>query len=178
MPMGDAPAGITDHPGDHDHANSFSTADIFDAAPDRVTMIDAPLLHFGGRRRFRGACATLVAHGDAQAIGDAVRLAGEGRVLVIDGRDLPDLACLGEIMVQRMVDAGWAGAIVFGALRDSHAIAQLPIGVMALRTTAKRPFVEGVGVAGTTIDVAGLSIAPGMTIVADEDAVLVLTPDG
>lgn len=159
-------------------SGAFATADIFDDFRERAEMIDLPLYHFGGIQRFAGPCSTLVATENPQAIAEAVGEPGRGRILLIDGRAVPDLACLGEIMTQRAFAAGWSGVIVFGAIRDSEAISRLPFGVMALRTTAKRPF--GTGASGqrdVDIRLNELKIRPGDSVFADSDAILVLRPE-
>lgn len=155
----------------------FATADIYDSAPERVEQIDLSLRHFGGRRKFAGLCSTLRATDNPQAIADAVREEGRGRVLVIDGRAVPDCASFGEIMATRAREAGWAGVVVVGAIRDTGPIAAMDLGVMALRTTAKRPFGTGeTGVRDVPVEVGGTTVVAGAALYADEDALIQIAP--
>ncbi len=153
----------------------FATADIFDALRDRALQIEAPLLHFGGRRRFAGRCSTLLANENPEAIAKAVSEGGAGRILLIDGRAAMDQACLGEIMAKRARDGGWSGVIVLGAIRDSLPIAALDLGVMALRTTAKRPFGCGpTGGRNIPIAIGNCVVEAGAALYVDDDAVLLV----
>ncbi|MEH3038271.1 MAG: ribonuclease E activity regulator RraA [Sphingomonas adhaesiva] len=152
-----------------------STADLFDADPSGVAVCALPFIDYGGRARFRGPCSTLVASDDPSAIAQAVSEPGEGRVLVIDGLAVADCACLGDMLGRRAVDNGWAGVVVAGLVRDSAALAALPLGVRALGTTARRPFGrDGGATRDVSVNLGGVTFEPGLTVVADEDAVIVL----
>lgn len=155
----------------------FSTADLYDSAPERFRMCDLPFRHFGGVRRFAGPCVTLVASDSPVTVADVLAEPGTGRVLIIDGRATPAFACLGDRLGARALNNGWTGVIVAGAVRDTAILATLPIGVLALRTTAMRLFGTGRGGArDTMLTLGGIEIRPGDVIYADEDAVLAGPP--
>jgi hypothetical protein len=67
---------------------------------------------------------------------------GNGRVLVVDGHDSLRVGVLGDRIAAKAVANGWIGVVIVGAIRDSHGIDQLNIGVKALGVTARRSFAE------------------------------------
>lgn len=151
-----------------------STADLFDADPTGVDVCALPFNDYGGRVRFHGPCSTLVASNDPSAIAQAVSEPGGGRVLVIDGSAVSDCACLGDVLGGRAADNGWAGVVVAGLVRDSAALAALPLGVRALGTTARRPFGhDGGAQRDVALTLGGVLFKPGLVVVVDEDAVII-----
>lgn len=158
-----------------DHHEQFvSNADRFDSAPGQYVQLDINVRHFGGRDVFSGPVSTLRTGSNPATIRQAVDEPGLGRVLMIDGRASPDLACLGDMLSGFACENGWAGAIVLGAIRDSAAISKLPWGVIASRTTAKRPFGDVLGERGMNIVVGDVVVQEGDAVFVDRDAVLLL----
>ncbi len=152
---------------------TFSTADLHDAQPEEVEVLDLQFRVLGRHRRFCGPVETLRVFSDHSAVREMMRTAGEGRVLVVDsGGDL-NTGVLGDQIGANAVRNGWAGVVVNGAVRDSAALNEMSIGVRALATTARRSSVERAGQQGITIKVGGVCIAAGDWLYADEDAVLV-----
>lgn len=151
----------------------FSTADLHDAQPDEVDVVNLQFRSFGRQRRFHGPVETLRVFSDHSAVREVMKTAGAGRVLVVDsGGDL-GTGVLGDQIGANAVRNGWAGVIVNGAVRDSAALDGMPIGVRALGTTARRSSVERVGQQGVTVKIGGVCIAPSDWLYADADAVLV-----
>lgn len=158
----------------NDNAEAFATAELFDSAPDRYRQLDFPFRHFGGLWRFSGPCSTIRAGSDPVTIRQAVDEPGNGRILVIDGRARPDLACLGDLLAGRALASGWAGAVIVGAVRDTAVLAGLDFGVVALRPTAKRPFGDQPGERDVALRFEEVTLTPGDVVFVDQDAVLVL----
>lgn len=151
----------------------FSTADLHDAQPDAVDVIDLQFRNFGGHGYFSGRVETLRVFGDHSAVRDTVAMPGEGRVLVVDaGGDLT-IGVMGDRIAGRAVQEGWAGIVVVGAIRDSVAVNALPIGVRALGTTARRSSIERNGERGGEIRIGGVRVMPGDWLYADSDAVVI-----
>jgi regulator of ribonuclease activity A len=73
---------------------------------------------------------------------------------------------------------GWAGIVIWGAVRDVEALAALDLGVMALAATPRRCVRSGEGEAGAPVWIEGVRVAPGDTIVADADGALVFPAGG
>ena len=124
---------------------AFSTADLHDAQPDNVAVVDLQFHCFGRHRLFHGPVETLRVFEDHGAVRDTVAEAGRGRVLVVDAGGSLRMGVLGDRIAERAVETGWAGLVVIGAIRDADALDQLEIGVRALGTTARRSSVEREG---------------------------------
>ena len=149
------------------------TADLFDAHPDAVQLLDAQFRSFGKVRAFCGPVATLHTFENHYPVKAMAEEAGEGRVLVVDGEGSLRTGLMGDRLADMACRNGWAGAVIFGAVRDSRGIDDLEFGVKALGTTARRASESIPGRQQITLTLAGAVVQPGDWIYADEDAVLV-----
>ena len=149
------------------------TADLFDAHPDAVQLLDAQFRSFGKVRAFSGPVATLHTFENHHPVKAMAEEAGEGRVLVVDGEGSLRTGLMGDRLADIARRNGWAGAVIFGAVRDSRGIDHLEFGVKALGTTARRASESIPGRRQITLTLAGAVVQPGDWIYADEDAVLV-----
>lgn len=149
------------------------TADLFDAHPDRCQVLEAQFRSFGKVRSFSGPAATLHTFENHAPVKAFVEEPGEGRVLVVDGEGSLRVGLMGDRLAESAMRNGWAGVVIFGAIRDSLGINALDIGVKALGTTARRAGPPTPGERLVTLTVAGAIIQPRDWIYADEDAVLV-----
>ena len=98
---------------------------------------------------------------------------GDGRVLVVNGGASMRCALLGDMLGDLAVENGWAGVIVNGCIRDSQAIGKLPLGVKARATHPRKSVKAGKGETQVALAFGGVTIAPGDTIYADADGILV-----
>ena len=151
----------------------ISTADLHDAYPTEVAVLDAQFRSFGGVMRFCGPCETVRAFEDHRPVRAVAETPGSGRVLIVDGGGSMRFGLMGGGIAETASRNGWVGAIVLGAIRDSAEIAPLRFGVKALGTTARRAEAAVGGLVGLALECAGAVIRPGDWIYADEDAVLV-----
>jgi regulator of ribonuclease activity A len=72
---------------------------------------------------------------------------------------------------------GWAGIVVFGAIRDSVAIDQLNVGIKALGATARRGWEKTAESAQGPVEFGSVRFAPDSWIYVDEDSVIVSTEE-
>jgi regulator of ribonuclease activity A len=151
----------------------FSTADLHDAQPDDVEVLDLQFRCFGRHACFSGPIETLRVYEDHSPVRDIVATDGHGRVLVVDAGGSLRVGVLGDRIASRAVQSAWAGVVVIGAIRDSVAVDRLEIGVRALGTTARRSNVERPGEHGLMLRIGGIKCGPGEWLYADRDAVLV-----
>ena len=128
---------------------------------------------YGGRVQFHGPIRTVKAFEDNSLVRQAVSEQGNGAVLVIDGGGSTRCAMLGDILAQKAVDNGWVGVIVYGLIRDSAEINQMPLGVRAIGTIPIKSIKEGLGKADVSVRFAGVNFAVGHYVYADEDGVIV-----
>ena len=151
---------------------TFSTADLHDAQPDQVHVIDLDLRSFGSITCFYGQVETLRVT-NHHPVREMLSTPGLGRVLVVDAGHQGFVGVMGDRLASRGVQSGWAGVVVVGAIRDSGAINALPLGVRALRTTARRSLDGMPATIGGTLVVGGINVQPGDWLYADADAVIV-----
>jgi regulator of ribonuclease activity A len=144
---------------------------LFDSGELRVL---APgLLSFGARERFCGTARTIKLFEDNSLLAQAVKEPGKGQVLVVDGGGSTRCAVLGGNLARNAADNGWAGVIVFGAVRDVDEIDGCAVGVRALAVTPRRSIKRGEGLRDVVVMVCGELVRPGDWVYSDRDGVLV-----
>ena len=149
----------------------FRTTDLLDAHPE-LEACEAGLAHYGGTRRFCGAVVTLRCFEDNSRVRELLKAPGQGRVLVIDGGGSRRCALVGDLLAAAGHDNGWSGIVVAGCVRDTAALAALPIGILALGVQPRRSEKHGQGVEGVCLELLGARVRPGDFAYADEDGVV------
>ncbi|HVX33860.1 MAG TPA: ribonuclease E activity regulator RraA [Solirubrobacterales bacterium] len=149
-----------------------STCDLLDERPELGCCL-APLRSFGARREFSGTIATVSCFEDNVVMREVLAEPGDGRVLVVDGGGSIAIALLGDAMAARAAEAGWAGLIVNGAVRDVEALAKIDLGLLALASVPRRSRKDGVGAKGVPVSFGGATFQPGGTVWCDADGVVV-----
>jgi len=150
----------------------MNTCDLCDRHDARVRVLDLPLRDYGGRIAFAGTVSTIKAYEDNSRVREAVAEPGAGRVLVIDGGGSSRRAMLGDQLAALAAANGWAGVVVFGAIRDSAAIGAMALGVKALGTCPRKTEKSGQGQRDVALAFGGVAIRPGDWVCADEDGVV------
>jgi regulator of ribonuclease activity A len=158
--------------------NNFSTCDICDAHEARLLTNDLrvlpPVFHsYGARQHFSGSVVTLKAYEDNSLIKSTLDTAGAGRVLVIDGGGSVARAVVGGNIATAAARNGWAGVLVWGAVRDAAELAAAETGVLALGLCPARSTKRQQGVLDVPVQIAGVTVNPGDCLYADEDGVLI-----
>jgi regulator of ribonuclease activity A len=159
---------------------NFSTCDICDAnegklGTGKLAVLPPVFKSFGRRGRFCGQAATLKVFEDNALVRATLETAGNGRVLVVDGRGSLRSALVGGNLGELAEKNGWAGIIVFGCVRDSEELEAREIGIRALATHPQRSARKGSGERDIRVFIAGVAIAPGDWVYADADGMLVST---
>lgn len=114
--------------------------------------------------------------GDNLAIHFALLLAQPGDVLVIDGQGDLRSALMGELMCAHAAQAGIAGVVIDGAVRDVAELRAGALPVFACGANPNGPTRNLAGRVATPISVGSVQVAPGDLIVADDDGVIALSP--
>jgi regulator of ribonuclease activity A len=148
------------------------TADIYDVYHASLDVCDLQFRSFGQRRSFYGRCVTVKTFEDHLPVLEALQKPGNGNVLVVDGGGSLRVGVMGDRVAEVGVRNGWAGAIIYGAIRDSAGIDQLDFGVKALGATARRTWLHGTGHHAVPLAFGGARFAPGAWVYADGDCVL------
>jgi 4-hydroxy-4-methyl-2-oxoglutarate aldolase len=127
-----------------------------------------------GMRVAGPAFTVAVRPGDNLAIHFALLLAQPGDVLVVDGQGDLRSALMGELMCAHAAQAGLAGVVIDGAVRDS---AELRVGTLPVFASGANPNGPTRNLAGRVavpVSVGGVSVAPGDLIVGDDDGLVAL----
>jgi regulator of ribonuclease activity A len=146
--------------------------DLCDAHPDKVQVLEPVFQSFGGREAFFGPVETVRTHEDNSRVREAVTEPGEGRVLVVDGGGSLKRSLLGGDLAGKAAQNGWAGVIVYGAVRDVAELEAEALGVLALALIPMKTEKRGLGERGLPISIAGAVIHAGDYIYADRDGVI------
>lgn len=127
-----------------------------------------------------GPAFTVWAPGDVDAavLNKVTDLAKPGDVIVVDRGGDTEYAVIGEFRAVRHLELGIAGWIVDGAICDSVAIGQMQFPVFSRTITAQVAKLAGVqGAINVPVVCGGVTVNPGDLIVADDDGVVVLSPE-
>lgn len=150
-----------------------ATADLYDLHGDALQSLPLQLRSFGGIAQFEGQIRTVRCFQDNALVKQILQTPGDGAVLVVDGAGSLETALLGDMIAQGAVDAGWAGVIIHGCVRDSVALGRMPLGVKALGTNPRKSAKEGAGEIDVPVEFGGVVFRPGARAYADEDGILV-----
>ena len=151
----------------------FQTADLCDEYANAVQVAEPILTSYGGARSFWGPIATIHVYEDNVLVRAALEQPGAGRVLVVDGGGSLRCALVGDQLAGLAQTNGWAGIVVNGCVRDARALAQMPIGILALNTNPRKSAKLGAGERDVPVLFAGITFQPGHCLYADEDGVIV-----
>lgn len=152
---------------------SRATADVCDALGAEVRVLPPGLHDYGGVPSFAGRAVTLRVHEDNALVRAALETPGEGRVLVVDGGGSLRSALVGGNLGVLAATNGWAGLVVWGAVRDVAELRRCPVGVRALAAMPRRSAKEGRGERDVPLALGGIVVNPGDWVLADADGVVV-----
>ena len=155
----------------------ISVADLCDEHEETIEVCEVQFRDFGGRTAFAGPIRTVRCHEDNSLVKATLAQPGEGCVLVVDGGGSLHRALVGDMLAADAVKNGWAGVVVFGAVRDAAVLSTLDIGIKALGGHPMRSVKRGEGMVDTPVAFGGVVFVPGDMLYADEDGVAVLAAD-
>ena len=155
----------------------FNTCDLCDAHEEDTSgsfrVLPPVFRDFGGTTKFSRPVATLRGIEDNSRIREAVNSPGEGRVLVIDGGGSVRRALVGGVLALAAAKNGWAGILVYGAVRDAQELRDAGIPIKAMALLPMRSVKRGEGQRDLPVEIAGIWVRPGDWLYADEDGVVV-----
>jgi regulator of ribonuclease activity A len=149
------------------------TADLVDAHGTAVQSCAAQFRQFGGRLNFHGPVRTVKTFEDNALVKQTLSTAGGGAVLVIDGEASLRCALVGDVIAGLAQNNGWAGLVIWGAVRDTVALASLDIGIKALGSNPWRSSKTGIGQLDVPVSFGGVEFRPGLWLYSDEDGLLI-----
>lgn len=112
--------------------------------------------------------------GDNLFFHQALDMAQEGDVIVVDGGSGCNRSLAGEIMLRFACKKGIAGIVVDGCLRDLDGIEALDMPVYAKGVTPQGPFKFGPGEVNVPVACGGQVVFPGDILVGDRDGIVVI----
>lgn len=137
-------------------------------------MCELQLRDFGGVRAFAGELSTVRCHEDNVLLRQRLSEPGRGRVLVVDGGGSLRCALVGGNIGSLARDNGWAGLVLNACVRDVEELAALPVGVKALGACPRPSGKTGEGETDVVVTFGNATFAPGATLYADADGVVVV----
>lgn len=152
---------------------NWTTCDLYDAHEGKVRVFLPGLRSYGGRASFSGEVKTARCFGDNSVVKSTLATPGEGRVLVVDGGGSLHHALMGDLIAQSAIDHGWAGVIIEGCVRDTKALGEMQLGVLALGSIPRKSVRRGEGELDVEIGIRGVVLRSGDYIYVDEDGAVV-----
>lgn len=152
---------------------TYATTDLCDKYAGELQIADPIFADFGGELDCAGPISTVKCFEDNSKVREALEEPGEGRVLVVDGGGSDRCALLGDNLAQLAIDNGWAGVVVYGCIRDSGEIGEMPVAVKALATHPRKSDKRNLGDRDVPVRFAGVNFEPGAWLYADLDGVVV-----
>ncbi len=152
---------------------NISTPDLCDAHPDLVRVVAPMFNNYGGRKAFGGPIVTMKCFEDNSVVKQQVAEPGDGRVMVVDGGGSLRCALLGDLLAAKAMQNNWAGLIIYGCIRDVDEIANMDVGVQALKTIPIKSVRKGVGELNEQVSFGGVTFNPGEYLYADNNGVIV-----
>ena len=152
---------------------TFATADLVDKFDSQLQSCETQLRQLGGRAVFHGRITTVRCFQDNVLLKKALAEPGQGRVLVIDGGGSLGTALLGDMIGAIAQASGWEGIVLYGAVRDTVALAKLPIGLKALGSNPRKSRKTGSGEVDVSVTFGSVTFTPGHWLYSDEDGIVV-----
>lgn len=151
----------------------YNTADLYDRFETELRVCDPIFRDFGGRVAFSGTVVTVKCFEDNSLVKSVLAEPGAGRVLVVDAGGSLRYAMLGDLIAGNAVTNGWAGVLLWGCVRDTHALAAMELGIKALAPNPRKTQRRGEGQRDLPVTFAGVRFAPGDWLYADSDGIVV-----
>jgi len=159
----------------------FSTCDLCDAHradTDGAFRVLPPLFRdYGGVTKFAGPVSTVKCYEDNSLVKAALDEPGRGRVLVVDGAGSLRRALVGGNIGAAAAKNGWAGVVVYGAVRDLAEMAACQVGMRALALVPLPTEKHNQGERDVAVRIEGVWVRPGDRLYADADGMVVM-PEG
>ena len=155
--------------------NLFSTPEVLQAAGTAARFVQG-LSPISVTSALCGPAATCAcAPGDNLAVHRLLALAPAGSVLVIDAGGRTDCGHFGELAAMDAEYRELQGLVIDGAIRDGGIVAVLGFPVFHRGFAPASCVKERVVSVGEPVTIGGVEVSPGDQVVADSDAILVVT---
>jgi 4-hydroxy-4-methyl-2-oxoglutarate aldolase len=141
--------------------------------------LDGAIRHLAGPARLLGSALPVrTAGGDNLAPYAALAVLRPGDVLVLASDAHAGCALIGDHLGRLLRNAGAAGIVTDGRVRDLAGLREVGLPVYACGTSPRAPRKAGPGTVGLPVTLGGVTVHPGDLVIADDDGVVVLPRDG
>ncbi len=155
--------------------NGISVTHICDAEPD-IRLISSSVKPFGRKAPMIGYAYTVSCYGDFLPVANAIEMAPENSVLLIDCNNFIG-AVAGEICCQLAKKRNLAGIVIDGNCRDIDSIVDLNFPFYARGVNPKIGTKNRVGVFQKEVNCGGVIVKPGEVVIGDENGIVILTDE-
>ena len=154
---------------------TFTTANLCDthSGGDNFQIAESLFISYGANPVFCGQITTIKTFEDDVLVRTVLEEKVKNRVLVIDGGGSHRCALVDNDLAKIALDNGWQGIIVYGCIRDSALIAELPIGIRALHTHPLKSHKKDHGDRDLLVSFAGVNFKKDHYLYADMDGIIV-----
>jgi regulator of ribonuclease activity A len=139
-----------------------------------VRSCDVQFRQFGARPQFAGPISTVRCFQDNALLKSVLSAPGDGGVLVVDGAGSLHTALVGDVIAELARSNGWAGLVIYGAVRDAAALRGIDIGIKALGTNPRKSTKTGAGEREVAVSLGGVTFVPGDIAYSDDDGIIVV----
>ena len=130
-------------------------------------------MSYGANPAFCGQITTLKVFEDNVLVLTTLQEKVQNRVLVIDGGGSHRCALVDNDLARIAGDNGWMGIVIYGCIRDSALLAQLPIGIRALHAHPLKSHKKDHGDRDLLVSFAGVNFKKDHYLYADMDGIIV-----
>lgn len=152
---------------------NWSTPDLADANPNDVIAVELQMQSYGLLEKFCGPIATVKCFEDNSKVKEICQTPGEGRVLVVDGGGSQRRALMGDLIAESAMKNGWAGAVIFGVIRDVEVINQMDFGIKCLGSVPLKTEKLGQGQIGIDIEFGNAKFTTSKYLYSDANGIIV-----
>lgn len=154
-------------------SNKIASCDICDDHPDLVRVLPPVFQDFGGLTSFHGPVRTVKCFEDNSKIKELLASPGNGAVLIVDGGGSLRRSLVGGNVAASAEANGWAGVIIYGAIRDRRELEATKIGLKALALIPVKTEKRDIGDVDIDLEIEQVPIQSGAYVYADEDGVVI-----
>lgn len=153
---------------------ALPTPNIGDAM-ERLGVLDASIKPVWPGACLAGPAFTVWTRaGDNAYLHRALAEATPGDVIVVNGQGDESRALMGDLIGARARNAGIAGFVIDGAVRDAAGLERLGMPVFARSISPAGPYKNGPGSLAGPVAVGGVAVLPGDIMIGDEDGTVVV----
>lgn len=150
----------------------FFTADICDAHPDKVHVLDDEFKNYGAKEKICGTVVTVKLDRNNSELIKVLRDEdGTGKVVVVDVEN-EYFAVVGENLMKFANSNNYEGIIVNGYIRDTYQIKDIPVALFARGTCPRKYIPVTQGQRNIELSFCGVQFNDGDYVYADTDGII------